>query len=89
MDEKTRDVLMERLNKIIGKLAMQDYLKVNTSTQGKLYKKHHSYSLSQETERAKDLYNILFFNDNFENLTKEQEEEIKGYLLSNRILWQD
>lgn len=89
MNEKTRNVLMNRLNKIIEKLAVNDYLKTNTNKQGKLYKKHRPYSLSQETEKAKKLYDILFFDDYFKEMTIEQEEKIKGYLLLNRTLWQD
>ena len=89
MTEETRTVLMRRFEKIISKLAMLDYLKANTNKQGKLYKKHRPYSLSQETEEAKELYEILFFDDSFNNLTREQEEKIKGYLMLNRNLWQE
>lgn len=89
MSEETRRLLMKRFDRVISKLATQDYLKVNTSKQGKIYKKHRPYSLSYETIEAKELYNILFFNDRFRNMTREQEEEIKGYLLLKRALWQD
>ena len=87
MDEKTRRVLMIRLNKIIEKMAMQDYLESNVNKQGKLYKRHRAYSLSRDTVRAKELYNILFFDDSFKNLSRSQEEEIKGFLLSYKKFW--
>lgn len=89
MNENTRSVLMKRFEIILNKLSMQVYLKINTDKQGKLYKKHRPYSLSQDTMQAKELYNILFFNDTFKNMSIDQEEQIKGYLLTNRKLWQE
>jgi CBS domain containing-hemolysin-like protein len=80
MNEKTIPVLMERLHKIVGELAKRDYLQVNTNKQGKFYKKHRPYSLSQETIKAKDILNLLYKPE----ITKEDEEQIKGYLLKQR-----
>lgn len=88
MNEETRTVLIKRFEKIIGKLATIDYIKSNTNKQGKFYKKHKPYTLSIDVENAKELYDILFFDNSFNAMTREEEEKIKGYLLLNREIWQ-
>ena len=73
------------LYNIVSNYAMQDYKNANYDKSGKRKsKKHIPYTLSQDTEEAKRLYNIVFCNDP-ENITPEQEEEIKLYLLSYRL----
>lgn len=69
---------------IVGNLAKKDYIAANFKKGKKISKKHIPYTLSQETEDAKKMYDLVFFSD-YNELTIEQEEQIKGYLLRFRI----
>lgn len=89
MDEKTREVFKMRLYRVIGRMAGRDYMKANTNKQGKIYKRHKPYRLSEDTKRAKDLYNILYFDDSFKRMSKGQEKSIKSFLMVHRDLWED
>jgi len=73
------------LYNITANFSMIDYKTANYHTNGKKKsKKHIPYTLSQETEQAQEMYNIIFGKVPDE-LTQEQEEQIKYYLLSFRI----
>jgi hypothetical protein len=73
------------LYNISANFAMKDYRAANYNSNGKRKsKKHIPYTLSQETEEAKDYYSLVFCNDPNE-LTQEQEEQIKYYLLTFRL----
>lgn len=65
--------------------AMIDYKQANYNKNGKKKsKKHIPYTLSQETENAQEMYNLVF-GKKPEELTQKQEEQIKGYLLPFRL----
>ena len=72
------------LYNIISNFAMKDYLNTNYKNGKKISKKDKPYSLSLETLEAKKFYNMLCFCNDSNDITPEQEEEIKGYLLSFR-----
>lgn len=78
------------INKIVSNMSMQDYLKANVNQKtGKKYKKHRQYSLSAETLQAKEMYNLILsieydYINNEIIPNKENEEIIKGYLLTFR-----
>ncbi|WP_368900809.1 hypothetical protein [Oceanobacillus oncorhynchi] len=81
MEQEVKESLIRKVHIVVGELANKDYLKANTNKQGRLYKKHVPYSLSQETEQAKEILDLLYKNE----VTKEDEERIKGYLLLNNM----
>lgn len=64
--------------------AMQDYLQANYKNGKRKSKKHIPYSLSTDTQRANELQYIIFCNDIID-ITTEQEEEIKGFLLIYKL----
>lgn len=74
------------LYNIVANLAKKDYIKANYHKNGKRKsKKCIPYTLSQETKEAKKYYDIVFFANNPSDITAEQEEEIKAYLLLQRF----
>lgn len=74
---------IDNLYKISSNLSMKDYLQMNPIKNGKkVYKKHRPYSLSDETIEAKNLYGIAIKSE----VTIQEEEQIKGYLLKIRIV---
>ncbi len=77
---------IDNLYKISSNLAMKDYLQANPrDTNGKpKYKKHRPYSLSDETIEVKNLYGIAIKPE--QNITIEEEEQIKGYLLKIKLI---
>lgn len=68
------------LYNIVANFAKNDYAQATKRTKGKV----KQYTLSQETEEAKEYYTLALCNDPHE-LTTEQEEAIKGYLLPFRL----
>ena len=71
---------IDNLYKISSNLSMKDYRAMNpikTDNTPK-YKKHHPYSLSDETIEATELLKIAYKRI---EVTREEEEQIKGYLL--------
>ena len=70
------------LYNIIANHALEDYRQANFKN-GKKLKKHVPYSLSKDTLRAKDCYNILFYKRP-EEITINEEEQIKALLLIYR-----
>ena len=70
------------LNKIISKYCYDSYKQVNIKKDGTKYKKHRQYTVPEEAEKALTLLRILT-ND---NITIEEEEEIKAFLIPYRII---
>jgi hypothetical protein len=70
------------LNKIISKYCLDSYKQVNYKKDGTKYKKHRQYSVPDEAEKALELLRILSKNE----ITIEQEEEIKAFLIPYRTI---
>lgn len=72
------------IDKIIGELAKKDYLRYNPRrNDGRpKYKKHHPYTLSPETEEARQIK-----NDYLNNLITENE--YKAYCLKYNLINQE
>jgi len=70
------------LNNIIANLSYDEYYKANFKN-GKQYKKHRAYSLTDEILQAVELLKIA----NNQEITKDQEEEIKAFLLRYNLLF--
>ena len=79
MTEQAIDRAREDLNKIISYFASQDYYRANFKNGKRRSKKHIPYTLSQETLEAHDHLSLLSGE-----ITKEVEEQVKGYLLPFR-----
>jgi hypothetical protein len=73
------------LNDIISKYALQDYLKVNYKNGKKKSKKHIPYSLSDNTTEARDILKLIYGKKK-EDISTEDEEIVKGYLLKYKLL---
>lgn len=72
------------LYNIIANLSFKDYYNINFNKNGKRKsKKYIPYSLSQETLEALEIYKIIYGKQP-EQITQEQEEIIKAYLLPIR-----
>lgn len=76
------------LYNITANLAGKDYIQANYKNGKRKSKKHIPYSLSGETEQAKELYNLVYGKEP-EDITQEQEETIKGNLLKYRLLYSE
>ena len=64
--------------------AMEAYTKANYNMNGKRKsKKHIPYSLDDDGEKARQMYHLVY-GKNSEDITPDQEELIKGYLLIYR-----
>ena len=69
---------------IISNFAMKDYKQANCNRNGKRKSyKHIPYSLGYETNEAMEIYHLVY-GKKPEDITPEQEEVIKGYLLPIR-----
>jgi hypothetical protein len=68
---------------IISNHSMDDFRQANYNRQGKKYKKHVPYSLGDDTKAALELYTKIACLEVTE-VTKEIEEEMKGFLLVYR-----
>jgi len=77
---------IERLDRIVAHYAMKDYLRANPKPKydrktGAPIRK--PYTLSPETNEARAMLSLA----RSENLTPEQEEIVKAYLLKHKILF--
>lgn len=72
---------IERLDKLVAKYAMQDFLRVNTTKNGTIRKRHVPYSLSPLTNEAREMLILA----RKEDITKEEEENVKAYLLKAKM----
>jgi len=88
MTNEVRLKLKEQLYNITSNLAYQDYSRTNYHPNNKRKsKKHIPYSLSDETERALEMYKIIC--KRAEEITKEEEEKLKAFLLTYKLLQPD
>ena len=71
---------IKNLNNIIGNLSYDEYYKANYKN-GKKYKKHRQYILTDEIEKALELLRLTA-ND---NIKIEDEEKVKAFLLKYKI----
>ena len=71
------------LYNIISSHAMDDYKQANYKNDKKISKKHIPYSLSYDTKKASEIYKSIF-NLHTNEITLEQETEIKYFLLIYR-----
>lgn len=73
------------LYNIISNHAYNDYRQANFTSTGKRKSyKHIPYSLGYDTLQAMEIYSLVF-GKNPEDITAEQEEQIKAFLLPYRI----
>ena len=79
---------IDNLYKISSNLAKKDYLAMNPKNKNGMskYKKHRPYSLSDETIEATELLKIAY---KLSKVTKEEEEQIKSYLLKIKMIMPD
>jgi hypothetical protein len=83
---------IKRLDNIVSKYAMQDYLRANPNTPAERRKRmrkmlkgesaHNSYSLSLETNQAREMLHLA----HKKNITAEEENTIKSYLLKKKMI---
>jgi len=71
------------LYNIVSNLAMQDYKQANYKNGKRISRKYIPYSLSYDTEKAKEIQNLII-GKTPEQITAEQEESIKAFLLTYR-----
>lgn len=69
------------LNLIISNQCRESFLQANTKKDGTLYQKRRPYSVPEESQVALKYVEMLTYND---TITREQEEEIKGFLIPFR-----
>lgn len=70
----------EDLRRIIDNQCKESYLQANRKKDGTFYKKHQPYSVPTESLKALEYINTLYNNV----ITREEEEEIKAFLLPFR-----
>lgn len=70
----------EDLRRIIDNQCKESYLQANRKKDGTFYKKHRPYSVPTESLKALEYINTLYNNV----ITREEEEEIKAFLLPFR-----
>lgn len=69
---------------ILANHSKRDYMQANYTAQGKKKrKKHIPYSLSEKTREAQTAYNLVF-GKGINDITEEQEEQVKGFLIPYR-----
>ena len=74
---------IERLDNLVKKYAKQDYERANPHPY--FGRRHNPYTLSPLTNEAREMLQIALK----ENITKEEEESIKGYLLKKKMLGEE
>ena len=81
MTNTTYNKIKENLSKVVAHYALQDYKRMNPNhKRTSINRKHVPYSLGFETQEAQELYRTMYDNKP-ETLTRDQEAEIKTYLL--------
>ena len=84
MTEQAHLKVKNDLYNIVSNLAYQDYYRKNHHPNGKRKKKKHNpYCLSCETEEALEIYTVACKET--EEITREEEEKIKAYLVKFRF----
>jgi len=84
MEEKTKSVLMNRLDQVISHFALEDFKRANPKL--KPGKKKKPYSLGYETENGMEIKNLIYSIPANE-ITQEDESKVKAYLWINRAFW--
>lgn len=72
---------IERLDNLVKKYAMQDYKRAAPHWA----RRHRSYTLSPLTNEAREMLQLA----RKENITKEEEETVKAYLLKKKMLGEE
>ena len=72
---------IERLDKLVKKYATQDYKRAAPHFAWG----HRSYTLSPLTNEAREMLQLA----RKENITKEEEESVKAYLLKKKMLGEE
>ena len=85
MTQQATTKAREDLNSIISNYAMKDFNQYNRKKDGTYYKKRRPYNLSSETMEAKEILEIALKK----NITAEEEEIIKAYLIPYRVFETD
>lgn len=80
---------IERLEKIVSHYAMQDYKQANPKSE---FRKdgtviHHPYSLSDETNEAREILTLARKLVGADDPGGPQEDRVKAYLLRHKILF--
>jgi len=70
------------LQAIISNYAMESYLQANRKKDGTYYKKRKPYTLPDEAMTANELLKLTYNSD----ITVEQEEQIKAFLIPYRTV---
>ena len=77
---------IDNLYRIASNLSLKDYRAANPTSNGKpVYRTHKPYGLSGETKEATELLKMASKSE----VTREEEETIKGYLLKIRRVLPD
>lgn len=91
LNKETVNTLYKRAENILANLSYEDFWKVNKNSprvkKGKFTpsgkeRKWLPYSLSEETLECKEIIQLILSD----NITREQEEKIKGFILKYRLL---
>lgn len=72
---------IKRLDNLVKKYAFQDYKRSNPH----MKTRHNPYTLSPLTNEAREMLRLA----RKENITKEEEEEVKAYLLKKKMLGEE
>lgn len=70
---------------IVSNHAYQDYYNTNHPNGKRKSKKHIPYSLSIDTQKAQEIYSMIY-GKSPEEITTDEEEIIKGFLLIYRTV---
>jgi len=82
--EKALNKAKADLYNIIANNAYKDFIRANTNRQGKQYKKHRPYNLGHDTNAAREVYSLIYGKQP-EDITEDQEKQVKAFLLNYRI----
>lgn len=72
---------IKRLDDLVKKYAFQDFKRANPH----MKMRHNPYTLSPLTNEAREMLNLA----RKENITKEEEEEVKAYLLKKKMFGEE
>ena len=72
---------IKRLDNLVKKYAFQDYKRANPH----MKTRHNPYTLSPLTNEAREMLRLA----RKENITKEEEEEVKAYLLKKKMIGEE
>ena len=86
LTEKTRKVLHQRTDKILARLSYRD-MESHKSKLSKAKQRNYKggYTLAEDTEEALRIHTLAC--KPVDLITLEDEEEIKGFIMRNRLLF--